>query len=84
MVTDRTFISAMCIPCGKTFPLLLRSRSSVKVKDKYQAHILKKMDVAGAFVFQKHILLGDVLEHGTSQLWPDILILVKLGKHMNV
>ena len=32
----------MRIPFGKTFPLVSRSRSSVKIKVKYQGHITKK------------------------------------------
>ena len=49
----------MSIPCDKTFLLVPSSRSSVKVK--YQGHSFqqkkkKKMAVAGAWVFRKHIL----------------------------
>ena len=40
MVCDGTFIFYMCIPCGKTFSLLQRSRSSVRVK--YQGCIFQK------------------------------------------
>ena len=32
MVSDRAFIFHMRIPCGKTFSLVTRSRSSIKVK----------------------------------------------------
>ena len=35
MVTDRAFIFHMCIPCGKTFSSIYRSRSSVRVRVKY-------------------------------------------------
>ena len=35
---------------------LLRSRSSAKVKVKYQCHVPQKMGVSGAFMFHKHIL----------------------------
>ena len=33
-----------------------RSRSSAKVKVKYQGHVSQKMGVSGALVFHKHIL----------------------------
>ena len=33
-----------------------RSRSSTKVKVKYQGHVSQKMGVSGALVFHKHIL----------------------------
>ena len=36
---------------------LLVSRSSAKVKVKYQGHVSQKMGVLGALVFHKHILL---------------------------
>ena len=39
-----------------THLLVPRSRSSAKVKVKYQGHFSQKMDVSGAFVFHKHIL----------------------------
>ena len=39
MVSDRDFIFHMCIPYGKTFPFVPRSKSSVKVKVKYQDQI---------------------------------------------
>ena len=34
-----------------------KSRSSAKVKVKYQGHVSQKMGVSGALVFHKHILL---------------------------
>ena len=36
--------------------LVPRSRSSAKVKVKYQCHVSQKMAVSGALVFHKHIL----------------------------
>ena len=43
MVSDNAFVFCMCIPCGKTFSLVPRSRSSFKVEVKYQDdHIYKK------------------------------------------
>ena len=42
---------------GSTFQMP-RSRSSAKVKVKYQGHVSQKMDVSGALVFHKHILLN--------------------------
>ena len=35
--------------------LIPRSRSSAKVKVKYQGHVSQKMSVSGALVFHKHI-----------------------------
>ena len=39
-----------------THLLVQKSRSSAKVKVKYQGHVSQKMGVLGALVFQKHIL----------------------------
>ena len=39
-----------------THLLILRSRSSAKVKVKYQGNVSQKMGVSGALVFHKHIL----------------------------
>ena len=39
-----------------THLLVPRSRSSAKVKVKYQSHVSQKMGVSGAIVFHKHIL----------------------------
>ena len=39
-----------------THLLVPRSRSSAKVKVKYQGHVSQKMGVSGALVFHKHIL----------------------------
>ena len=39
-----------------THLLVPRSRSSAKVKVKYQGHVSPKMGVSGALVFHKHIL----------------------------
>ena len=36
--------------------LVRRSRSSAKVKVKYQGHVSHKIGVSGALVFHKHIL----------------------------
>ena len=36
--------------------LVPRSRSSAKVKVKYQGHVSQKMGISGAFMFNKHIL----------------------------
>ena len=40
-----------------THLLVPRSRSSAKVKVKYQGHVSQKMVVSGALVFHKHIFL---------------------------
>ena len=39
-----------------THLLVPRSRSSAKVKVKYQGRVSQKMGVSGAFMFHKHIL----------------------------
>ena len=39
-----------------THLLFSKSRSSAKVKVKYQGHVSQKMGVSGALVFHKHIL----------------------------
>ena len=54
MISDRAFILHIYIPWGKTFSLVPKSRSSVKVK--YKGHSFEKMAIAGAFVFHKYIL----------------------------
>ena len=56
MVSDRDFIFHMCVPCGKTFSLVPRSRSFVKVEVKYQDHICQKMAITRALVFLIHSL----------------------------
>ena len=45
-----------------THLLLPKSRSSAKVKVRYQGHFSQKMTVLGALVFQKHILFPRVTE----------------------
>ena len=40
-----------------THLLVPRSRSSAKVKVKYQGHISQEMAVPGVLIFHKHILL---------------------------
>ena len=52
MVSDRDFSFHMCIPYGKTFSLIPRSMSSVKVK--YHGLNLKKRKKCP---FQKHSCL---------------------------
>ena len=48
----------------------MRSRSSAKVKVKFQGHVSQKMGVSGALVFHKHILF--------FKLWiPDLDFLDK-------
>ena len=46
----------MSIPCNKTFMLVPSSRSSVKVKVKYQGHSFRKNGRCAALGFHKHIL----------------------------
>ena len=53
-----------------THLLVPRSRSSAKVKVKYQGHIFKKMAISGALVFHKHILV----QHDYSVLSGSALI----------
>ena len=47
MVSDKAFIFHKCIPLGKTFSLVPKSRSSVEVKVKYQGHFKKKWTLRG-------------------------------------
>ena len=62
MVSYTVFIFHMCIPCGKTFPLVTRSRSSVKVGvihqgqffDKYNIFFLKFVEF---FTTQSRVLM---------------------------
>ena len=60
-----------------THLLVPRSRSSAKVKVKYQGHVSQKIGVSGALVFHKHILfqllfLGDFLSrHAPNYFWLD-------------
>ena len=49
------FLCHMGIPCDKTFLVVPTSRSSVKVKVKYQGDNFQKISVVGAFMFTKHI-----------------------------
>ena len=62
MVNGGAFIFHMCIPCGQTFSFVPWSRSSAKVKVKYQNHIFQKMaGGGGALVFHEHFLLHSLL-----------------------
>ena len=47
MVSDRAFKFHIYIPWGKTLSLVPKSRSSVKVKVKYQGHSFKKNGSCG-------------------------------------
>ena len=62
MVSDRAFIFCIYIPWDKTLSLVPKSRSSVKVKVKYQGYKVKKMAVAWAFMFHKHILFVSAIQ----------------------
>ena len=42
MESDRAFMFQMCVPCGLTFSVVPRSRTSVNVKVKYPGHIFHK------------------------------------------
>ena len=42
MISDRAFICHMCIPCGKTFSLLLRSRSSSRSMANIKVTLFKR------------------------------------------
>ena len=54
-----------------THLLVPRSRSSAKVKVKYQGHVSQKMDVSGALVFHKHILFILVIRFYQEYVEPD-------------
>ena len=57
MVSDRPFKFHIHIPWGKTLSLVQKSRSSVKVKVKYQGHSFRKNGRYGALVFHIHSLM---------------------------
>ena len=59
-----------------TYQLVPSSRSSAKVKVKYQGHISQKMAVLGALVFHKHILL----KHSGKWSKADSLRLANVNK----
>ena len=50
-----------------THLLVQRSRSSAKVKVKYQRYVSLKMGVSGAFVFHKHILFCKIFSIGSTR-----------------
>ena len=51
-----------------THLLVPRSRSSAKVKVKYQGHVFQKMGVSGALVFHKHVLFFLAFKNGICGL----------------
>ena len=56
-VSDRAFIFHIYIPWGKTISLVQKSRSSVKVKVKYQSHSFRKNGLCGGTsVSQTHLV----------------------------
>ena len=50
MVSDRAFIFHIYISWGKTLPVVPKSRSSVKVKVKYQGHSFRKNGRCGGII----------------------------------
>ena len=57
MVSDRVFIFHIYIPYGKSLSLVPKSRSSVKVRVKYQWHSLRKNGLCGGIgVSQTHLV----------------------------
>ena len=58
MVSESAFIFQMCIPCGKTFFLLLKLKSYGKDKVKYQGHIFffNNGRCGGIHVSQTHLV----------------------------
>ena len=58
LVRVGAFIFQMSITCDKTFLLVLSSRSSVKVKFKYQGQFSEKMAVAGHLDMSKILSFG--------------------------
>ena len=75
MVSDRAFIFHIhvYISWGKALSLVQKSRSSAKVKVKYQGHSFwkkkkKKNAVTGALVFHKHILFFNELHVSVFRL----------------
>ena len=64
-----------------THLLVPRSRSSAKVKVKYQRHVSQKMAVSGALVFHKHTLFLTVLGMGPKlgKFAKNVSIFSKIG-----
>ena len=60
----------MCIPCHKTFSVVPRSRSSVKVQ--YQCHIFKKMADMRVLVFHTLCLFDLEFSLKTMQPQPSV------------
>ena len=51
MVDHVAYKFHMCIPCGKTFSLVPRSRLSVSIKVKYEGHIFQNLWLQGYLCF---------------------------------
>ena len=65
MESDRAFIFHMCIPCGKSMSVVLRSRSSVMVK--YQGHISHNIMNESKNRYTYHKSLNAVCQPGNCQ-----------------
>ena len=64
MLSDRAFIFHIYIPWGKTLSLVPKSRSSVKVKVKYQGHSLKEKKLLfGTVQFERYYMYMISLYH---------------------
>ena len=68
-----------------THLLVPRSRSSAKVKVKYQSHVSQKMGVSGALVFHKHILFLDLHYEIYSMVkFVEILFFLPICDHIKI
>ena len=73
-----------------THLLVPRSRSSAKVKVKYQDHVSQKMGVSGALVFHKHILFlfptvfSKAFKPKVFQTWGFLLKAYKIYKYSTI
>ena len=57
MVNDTAFIFHKCIHCGKNFPSVPRSRSSITVNVKYEGPNFQKMAIAWG-IRETHLFLS--------------------------
>ena len=57
-----------------THLLVPRSRSSAKVKVKYQGHVSQKMGVLGALLFHKHILFSSTYLNGLTKSFVHLIV----------
>ena len=65
-----------------THLLAPRSRSSAKVKVKYQGHVSQKMGVSGALVFHKHFFFQIWYRHSSWDVDRSLMIFMSNGQRL--